>query len=309
MGDAEGYGLPPGFEPAAPRMTSNQSLLAGIGLTVVAGATFAGMDALGKHLTTLVPVLQVIWGRYFVQTVLMTGYLATTTGTGFLRTAHPVLQILRGIMLLASTGLMYTALTHVPLADATAVLFFTPIVVTLLSVLVLRETIGLHRIGAIVAGFAGMLLILRPGFGAIHPALGLALAASVTNAIYLMLTRHLAGREDAASTQFNTTAAGALILTLLVVPVWQTPAPSTLALMLAIGVVGTIGHFTLVRAFASAPASLLSPFLYSQVLTAAVLSLAVFGDPLRGTTILGTLVLVASGVTIWWRENRRRLAA
>lgn len=290
-------------------MTSKNPLLTGIILTVLAGALFAGMDALGKHLTTLLPVLQVIWGRYFVQTVILSTYLAATTGTGFLRTRHPVLQILRGLMLLASTFLMYQALSRVPLADATAVLFFTPIVVTILSVVILRETIGPHRILAVLAGFAGMLLILRPGFGAIHPALGLSLAASVTNAAYLLLTRHLAGREDAASTQFNTTAAGAIVLSLAVIPVWQTPAPVTLALMIAIGTVGALGHFTLIRAFSRAPASLLSPFLYSQVLAASGLSLLVFGDALRPTTIIGTAILVGSGVYIWWRENRRHVGA
>ncbi len=290
-------------------MRKLDSLVLGILLTIAAGTLFAGMDALGKHLTTLLPVIQVIWGRYFVQTVLLTGFLAARTGTGFLRTRHPFLQILRGLMLLASTFLMYEALKRVPLADATAVLFFTPIVVTLLSVVFLRERIGPHRIAAVLVGFAGMLLVLSPGFGSFHPALFLALAASVTNASYLLLTRQLAGREDAAATQFNTTAAGAFLLSFAVIPSWQTPDASTALLMLAIGTVGTIGHFLLVRAFAHAPASLLSPFLYSQVLAASLISVTLFGDPLRPTMLAGTVLLVASGLTIWWRENRLRLAA
>ena len=149
-----------------------------------------------------------------------------------------------------------------------------------------------------------MLLILRPGFGDIDPALFLALAASFFNAAYLLMTRHLAGREDAASTQFNTTAAGALVLSAVVLPVWQTPDAATFALLVGLGGAGAVGHFILVSAFSRASASLLSPFLYTQVLAASILSLALFGDPLRPAMILGTAILVASGVYIWWRENR-----
>jgi len=118
----------------------------------------------------------------------------------------------------------------------------------------------------------------------------------------------LAGRDDAASTQFNTTAAGAVILTVLVLPGWTTPPTANWLPMVLIGVAGTVGHFLLVMAFSRAPASLLSPFLYSQVAGAALISVFVFGDPLHPATLAGALVLVASGVAIWWRENRGRVA-
>ncbi|MEX6506016.1 DMT family transporter [Jiella sp. M17.18] len=290
-------------------MKSTPSLLTGIVLTVLAGSIFSSQDALGKHLTTLIPVVQVIWGRYFFQTLIMTTYLSATTGTRFLKARHPYLQVARGAMLLAATTTMYFALSRVPLADATAVMFFGPIVVTILSVVVLKETIGIHRIAAVIAGFLGMLLILRPGFADIDPALFLALAASVFNAGYLMLTRHLSGEADAAATQFNTTATGAVLLTIFVIPFWQWPDLPTLGLMVAIGTVGSLGHFTLVNAFSNAPASLLSPFLYAQVLMASLLSVALFGDPLKPTMLVGTAILVASGLYIWWRENRSFAAA
>ncbi|WP_182422317.1 DMT family transporter [Aureimonas sp. ME7] len=287
-------------------MTSRNPLLSGILLTVLSGVVFATQDTIGKHLSTIIPVMQVVWGRYVVQTILMSIYLGSTGGTRFLRTSHPWLQIARGLLLLACTILMYEALVYVPLADATAVFFFSPIVVTLLSVAFLGERVGFHRIAAMGAGFAGMLLILRPGFSSFHPALLLVLLAAILNPVYLILTRHLAGREDAASTQFNTTAAGAVVMSLLVIPVWQMPDASTLALMLCIGTAGTVGHFLLVVAFSHGSASLLSPFLYSQVLTAAAASVLLFGDPLKATTAAGTAVLVGSGLYIWWRENRGR---
>ncbi|MCE7026952.1 DMT family transporter [Jiella avicenniae] len=280
------------------------ALLAGILFTLAAGSTFAVQDSLGKHLTTLVPLIQLLWGRYFIQTLIMAGMLGATRGPSFLKTSHPVLQILRGACLLTATSLMYAALTYVPLADATSVLFFAPILVTVFSVVFLKERIGIHRIAAVVAGFVGMLVVLRPGIDAIDPALLLAVVAAVFNAGYLMLTRRLAGRDDAASTMFNTTAPGAVLLTVLVIPFWETPSPSTLAFLVAIGCTGSIGHSLLVRGFSFAPASLLSPFLYIQVLAASILTVVIFGDPLRWTTALGAAILVASGLYIWWRENR-----
>lgn len=290
---------------------SSPKLLTGILLTVFAGMIFASMDAIGKQLTTLLPVLQVVWGRYFVQTVLMTLYLSQTTGAGFLRTRRPVLQLARGATLVTATLTMYFALAEIPLADATSVLFFAPIIITVLSVVFLKEAIGIHRIAAILAGFGGVMLIVRPGFADTSPYLLLPLAAAFLTSIYMLLTRQLAGAEEAAATQFNTTAVGAMILTLLVIPVWQTPSPSTFALMVLIGAVGSVGHFCLVMAFQHASASVLSPFLYSQVLFASVISVFWFGDEIRATTLIGTAILVSSGIYIWWRENRiaRRTSA
>jgi drug/metabolite transporter (DMT)-like permease len=283
-------------------------LLTGILLTILAGVSFAGMDALGKYTTTLLPIVQVVWGRYVFQTLILSAYLAATTGKAFLRTRHPVLQVIRGLVLLSATFLMYQAIARVPLADAIAVIFFAPIVVTLLSVVFLKERVGVHRSSAVVAGFIGVLLIIRPEVGSIDPALMFALAASIFNAVYLLLTRHLAGKEDAASTQFNTTATGSLILSVVVLPGWETPDSAAFALLFALGAAGAVGYFILVSAFSYAPASLLSPFLYTQVLAAGVISLVLFRDPLRPGMILGTAILVASGLYIWWRENLRSRA-
>ncbi|WP_244488156.1 DMT family transporter [Aureimonas sp. Leaf454] len=284
-------------------------LIVGIVLTVFAGTVFSAMDAGAKYLTLHLPVLQVVWGRYVFQTLLMSGYLAATTGPRFLKTRRPVLHLLRGMTLLGATLLMYIGLSRVSLADATSVMFFSPIIITILSVLFLKETIGLHRILAVVAGFLGVLLIVRPGASGTDPYLFFPLAAAVLNAVYMLLTRQLAGSDEAPATQFNTTAVGALILTVLVVPQWQTPSATHFALLVFVGCVGAIGHFSLVVGFRYASASLLSPFLYSQVLSATAISLLLFGDHLRWTTLVGTAILIASGLYIWWRENRRVLPA
>ncbi|MFD2237418.1 DMT family transporter [Aureimonas populi] len=285
-------------------MPPSKTLLFGILTTIVAGVLFASMDSLGKYLMGDLPIIQVVWARYAFHTILMGAYLAATTGKRFLHTNRPGLQVARGASLLATTGLMYSSLSRAPLADATAALFMAPIVVTLLSVLLLKEKIGPRRIGAIIAGFVGVLFILRPGLGAVEPFVLLAALAAFTNATYLLLTRALAGADDAASTQFNTTAVGAVMLTFAVFPFWQAPQAWQFALMVAMGGIGALGHFILVVAFSRAPASLLSPFLYSQVLAAAILSVTLFGDPLHPAMVLGTVLLVGSGLYIWWRENR-----
>ncbi|KQT54044.1 hypothetical protein ASG54_19305 [Aureimonas sp. Leaf460] len=270
---------------------------------------FSVMDAGGKYLTGHLPVLQVVWGRYVFQTVIMTGYLSATTGTRFLKTKRPVIHILRGLALLGASVLMYVGLARVPLADATSVMFCSPIVITILSVIFLKERIGIHRILAVVAGFLGVLMIVRPGVAGTDPYLLFPLLAAGANSVYMLLTRQLAGSDEAPATQFNTTAVGAVILTILVVPQWQTPTSEQMALLVLVGCVGAVGHFCLVVGFRSASASLLSPFLYSQVLFSTILSLLLFGDHLRWTTLLGTAILISSGLYIWWRENRRVLPA
>jgi drug/metabolite transporter (DMT)-like permease len=280
------------------------SLTIGIVLMLLAGFTFATLDSLGKQLMAVLPVVQVLWARYVVHTVFSTGYLASTTGRRFLLTRRPVLHLLRGMALLTASACVYAALAHVPIADVTAIVFFSPFVITLLSVIFLKERIGVHRIGALVCGMAGVILIIRPGFGDTGVYHFLALAGSVANAIYILLTRQLADPTEREAAQFHTTAVGALILTVVVVPAWVTPGLADAALLVLLGALATVGHFMLLRGFAHASASLLSPFLYGQVIFAALYSWFWFGDPLAPTMIAGTVLLVASGLYIWWRENR-----
>lgn len=287
-------------------MRKPSGVLAGIILTILSGLALATMDTGAKYLTGRLPVLEVVWARYFFHAVLMTAWLARTRGTTFLKTRRPLLQLARGGALLGATVTMYLGLSHVPLADATAVMFFAPVLVTVLSVVFLRETIGLPRIAAVLAGFGGVLLIVRPGFADTDPYLLLPLGAAVIVSVYYLLTRTLSGPEENAATLFHTTAAGAVILSLVVPFIWQTPSPAGFALMVGIGTLGALGHFCLVKGFAYAPASTLTPFLYFQVFFASIYSVVLIGDPLRPNLVVGAGILIASGLTIWWRENRRQ---
>ena len=281
------------------------SLAAGIVLMMCAGFLFATLDSLAKQLTYVLPVVQIVWARYVVQTTLMTGYVTYSSGTRFLHTRRPVLQVLRGLALLSASLCMYLSLPHIPIADATALVFFSPMVVTLLSVVFLKEKIGLHRILAIGVGLAGVMLIIEPGFGSTGPYHLLPLAAAVINAIYLMLTRQLAGAEESAATQFHTTAVGTVVLSFFVYSVWVPPSATTVALLVALGAMAAAGHFCVVRAFSHAPASLLSPYLYCQVIFAALYSMFWFGDQPRPMMVAGAALLMASGLYIWWRERLR----
>jgi drug/metabolite transporter (DMT)-like permease len=289
--------------PAAPEGRPARPLL-GVLLTVAGGVSLAGMDAVGKHLTGELPVLQVIWARYFVHAVLVAGGLAVLDPRlGFLRSRRPGLQLLRAACLLSATLMMYTALTRIPLADATAVQFFAPVLVTLLAAAVLRERVDAVRLGAVAAGFAGVLLIVRPGVSS-DPYLLLPVGSAATVACYLLLTRILAGSDDARATLFNTTALGAAALSLAVPAAWSAPSPGQWGWMLALGALGAVGHLCWVLAMRCAPASLLSPFLYAQLLAAALLSVVVFGDPVTVWLVAGGAVVVASGLVVTMAGRR-----
>lgn len=282
---------------------ASPGLALGVGLTVLAGAMLATMDATGKYLQGELHVLQVVWGRYVFHTLIVFAVLSAHGGPAFLRARRPVLQTMRAGALLGATLCLYTALGYVPLADATAVQFFAPVLVTLVSGLFLREHVGPHRLGAVIAGFLGVVLIVRPGLPGTDWHMLLPLGAACMLSLYLLLTRQLAGWDGPGTTIFYTTALGAVVLSLLVPGVWRAPAPGELVLMVSMGALGAGGHLCLINAFGFAPASVLSPFLYAQIAWAAVLSVTWFGDPLTAPMLLGTLVLVGSGLYLWWRES------
>lgn len=294
----ENPSAPPGDAPS-----DDRHVAAGIALVVLAGTMLASMDALGKHLSVRLDVLQVVWARYAVQTVGVFAWLALRTGQlRFLRSRRPLTQTVRAAALLGVTISLYTALTYVPLADATAVMFFAPVLVTLLAGVFLGERVGPHRIAAVVVGFIGVLLVVRPGLS-MDWAMLLPLVAALMLTLYLLVTRYISAHDHRHATVFYSTAVGALALSCVVPWHWQPPTALEWGLMLAMGCLGALGHVSIVVGFARAPASVLSPFLYSQLLAASALSVMVFGDPLAPLTIAGALLLVGGGLLIWLVES------
>jgi len=278
-------------------------LTTGIVLVVLACFLFVTQDSISKQLMLTLTVVQVIWGRFLCQTAVITSYLVATGGTRFLHTRHPWLQILRGMCQVGTTGMVYISLPHVPIGDITAIVFCSPIIVTVLSVIFLKEKIGKHRVAAVIIGFVGVYLIVLPGSSETSIYHLLTLAAAFTNAMFIMMTRRLAGPEETSATQFNTTTVGMVVFTLILVFGEGFPPLEWAPLFLVMGVLAAVGHFCMVKAFAYASASVLSPYLYAQVIFAAAFSVFWFGDTLRPTMLAGTALLIASGMYIWWRER------
>jgi drug/metabolite transporter (DMT)-like permease len=267
---------------------------------VLAVSTFTCIDAVAKSLTAHYAVPAIVWARYFFQFVLMVAFLGPRMGLGLVRTRHLGLQILRGLILTAGSLVFFTALKHIPLADASSITFLSPILVALLAGPLLGEKVSPRMWLAMGAGFTGVLLIIRPGTAAFTWYYLLPLGNAFFLAAYQILTRKLAGHENNFTTLFYPALVGSIGLTIAFPPPLVVPSiePLHAALFVVLGAGGTVGHFLLIRAHDLAPASLLAPFSYTQLLTAIFLGWLVFGNLPDGIALAGMLLVVASGLVL-----------
>ena len=268
------------------------------------GICFVGMDTLAKHLTQSYPVAQVVWARYVFHFLL----LALVLGPRLPRTMHSQrlgLQCLRSLLMLGATGLFFTALSFIPLANATAIMFVAPIMVTALAMPLLGERVGPYRWLGVVVGFLGALIIIRPGTETMNPAAILALGAAGCFALYQIATRHLSATEAPMTTLAYTALIGVLATSALVPFVWLPPAPMHWLAMVGLGLLGGVGHFALIKAFQFAPASTVTPFGYTNLIWAVLFGYLIFGDLPDGWTVSGALVIASSGLYIVHRERLR----
>lgn len=277
---------------------------AGIGLVILAIGLFTVMDAIGKGLMARYPVPQVVWARYFFQLSWMMLLLPRVGAAGLVRTTRLGTNIVRGLLLAFSTIFMFGAISFVPLADAYTITFIAPLLVTVFSIPMLGERVGWRRWTAVCAGFIGVLIVIRPGFGMAHWALALPLVTAVGFALYQILTRKVSGTpgETAFAMLFHLAWVGTAILTAVVPFFWQTIAPLDWLPMAAMGALGGLGHLILIRALTIAPASLLAPFAYTQIAWALLLGYLVFGDVPDVWMLLGGAVIIASGLYVFYRE-------
>lgn len=277
---------------------------AGIGLVILAIGLFTVMDAIGKGLMARYPVPQVVWARYFFQLSWMLLLLPRVGAGGLVRTTRLGTNIVRGLLLAFSTIFMFGAISFVPLADAYTITFIAPLLVTVFSIPMLGERVGWRRWTAVCAGFIGVLIVIRPGFGMAHWALALPLVTAVGFALYQILTRKVSGTpgETAFAMLFHLAWVGTAILTAVVPFFWQPIAPLDWLPMAAMGALGGLGHLILIRALTIAPASLLAPFVYTQIAWALLLGYLVFGDVPDRWMLLGGAVIVASGLYVFYRE-------
>lgn len=280
---------------------------AAIAMIIVTGGVLAGMDVTAKYLALSVPVLVVLWGRYFFHTVItFTVYAGKRRSLSFLRARRPGLQLIRAIALFGATSFMYVAITLMPLGDAAAIQFMAPVLVTLVSGVFLGEHVGPRRLAAVAVAFVGVVLVARPGSGVLGWAALLPMATAILLAVYMVMTRVIRTKDNPDATTFYSTAVGALVLTLIVPFYWQALTPAQWGLMVTMGMAGAIGHFLLVKAFHSAEASMLAPFTYSQVVGAILWGLLIFGDVPSIWTATGATLIIGSGIYVWYRETRMR---
>jgi drug/metabolite transporter (DMT)-like permease len=281
--------------------------LRAVALFLAALLLFSGLDATAKHLSQTFTVPMLVWARYTVHCLVMVVFLAPGMGMRLLATRRPLVQVVRGLMLVATTAFCMAAFQRMPLAETTALVFITPLVVTLLAVPLLKEQVPPARWIAVATGFAGALLVARPGGALSGIGVLFALLAALAYGIYQILTRQIAGREHPVVMLFYTALIGMLLMTLGLPWFWSGPMPDLpQALLIAsLGLYGGTGHFLLIRAFRMAPASLLSPFLYVQLVWATLLGWLVFGHVPDVLALAGMAVIGGSGLWIALAERRR----
>ena len=275
-------------------------------LFLLAGFCLTSLDTTAKWLVRDYTLFLVVWARYAGQMVVVTPYVWHRAGRGFWRTNRLRLQLIRSSMLLAATFCYFGALRYLPLAQASAITFLTPMIVVVLSGPLLDELPDRWRWATTITGFIGILIVSRPGSAVFQPAALLLIAAAAFNGLYYLLTRKLAG-EDKHTTLFYSALVGTVGLTVLLP--WAAtegmPGPRDGALFLLLGVLAGLGHAFVIRAYAAAPASLLTPFAYLQLLWATAYGYFIFGQLPDRFSALGMAVIVASGVVLAWHERPR----
>lgn len=281
----------------------NPSPMKGIALMVSAMAILPFIDVIAKTLGQWgIPILIVVWSRLAFGAMFIFP-LARREGPFW--PDRPYFHSIRAMLLASATVTFFLSLNHLPIADALAIFFVQPLIVTVLSGLVLREKVGLGRWVAVALGFAGILVIIRPGFQALNAGALLALAAGTFLAVYFVLTRSVSGQATALVTTFHTNLMGSLILAPALPVVWQTPTLVTGAMLVALGVIATLGHFLIVRAYDHAEASLLAPFAYTEMIGAIAVGYIFFGDLPDRWTLGGVAILLASSLMLTLQERRQ----
>ena len=280
--------------------------LTGIALMCGAVALFACLDTTAKYLNTHMDSLQIAWARYssaFVLTLIVSNPL---THPGLLRTKRLKLQIARSVLLVSSTALAFVALRWLQVDEALSILFTFPFIVAIVSGPMLGEWIGWRRWSAIGVGFGGVLLITRPGFGGgMHPAALITLAATICYGFYAVITRIVSRVDSNQTSLFYVNFGGALLLLPVIPFVWTAPENWTIALMMVgTGVLGSAGHFLLISGHRLAPAAVLSPFVYTQLIWVVILGYLVFDHVPNGWTMAGAAIVIASGLYLLYRERK-----
>ena len=263
------------------------------------------IDVLAKKLGQAgMPILIVVWARALFGGLMTLPFALQADGIRAFRPAQPLRQLARAVLLFGATFLFFQSLKYLPIADALAIFFVNPLVIVILSALALREKVGPRRWAAVAVGFIGTLIIIRPGIVEVNPGTLYALGAGVALGSYFVMTRAMAGVANAMVLTFQTSAIGAALLTLALPLLWVPPSAEQWGMLAALGVIATLGHVLITRAYEHAEASLLAPLAFTEIVMATLLGYAFFGDLPDRWTVLGVAILIASAIYISVRERR-----
>ena len=291
--------------------SAGSSALRGIALFIGASLSFACMDTLAKYLARDgVPVLQITWARYFFSIFCLALLIPRLRDGRRVWSQRPGLQLGRSALLLAVTLMFFTVFSMLPLVEAVSIGFTTPLMVTALAGLWLHEKVDAARWAAVFAGFLGVLVVIRPldDVVADWPSL-LMLLTAFLNALYHLSTRAIAGIDPPETTILYTNVVGAVVLSVAVPFIWVSVTGIVWVEFAALGFFAFMGHYLLIWAYSSAPASTLAPYTYMIVIWVGFLGYGVFGDLPDRWTVIGSLIVIAAGLYVFRRETQLRRAA
>ena len=278
----------------------------GIALILLSTVFLGCSDITAKYLSTSLPSIQITWIRFLTFALIFTPVMLRSSPYYAMRTERLGLHVMRGAVLLGSSLFFITGLRYLPIAEASATGFVSPLFVTALSIIFLAEKVGVRRWIATATGLFGVLIILRPGTSAFHMAAFLPIVSAFCWAATLIMTRMMSGREHSSTIMTYSSISGVAILSVLVPFAWVAPTWHDIMFGILVGVASTAGQWIVVLAFRYADASVLAPFSYTQLLWVSILGFLVFGEVPDTWTIVGAGFIVASGLYTAHRERVRR---
>ena len=279
----------------------------GIAFILVAVTCFGALDTASKVAAVSVPVLMAVWVRYLVQTLATGAVLWPRQRSALLRTGRPWLQLLRSLLLVTSNALAFLSLAVMHVGEFTAVVMLTPLLLTVVAAWALQESVSWLRWACVIGGFAGTMLVMRPGSDLFQPAMLLPLLLVVSNAAFQIVTSMLAKGDSPGTIHFYS-GLGGLVLASLGLPwVWTAQPAWMWSVMLLMGVLGALGHFFLIMAYSRTPVAVLTPYLYLQILFAAFGGWLVFSHVPDSWAVAGMGLIFACGVFGTWLTGREML--
>ena len=264
------------------------------------------MDGFAKYLSSTLPVLQITWSRYFFTIVITLPIMLFFFRKNLTWTEQPKLQLIRGLLLFCANILFFYSISIISLAKAITLAFIAPLIVTALSPFLLGEKVGYKRWAAVITGFIGSLIVIRPGFVELNLASIAALGTGVLYGFYLIITRKLHDSDNPLLTLLLTGIVGAVLGSIIMPVVWVSPTITEWYMMFAIGFFASLGHLFIILSLRYADASKLAPFGYFEIVTSIIIGYYFFNHFPDSWTFLGLFIIISSGIYIFRREHKIR---